>query len=67
MFYISEEELRFKKDTNPDYLNEKPPENVQPTPPRRNPTRGHTARAWNQRNTSRQTVRRFPRNPIPLA
>ena len=23
MFYISEEELRFKKDTNPDYLNEK--------------------------------------------
>ena len=23
MFYISEEELRFKKDTNPNYLNEK--------------------------------------------
>ena len=23
MFYISEEELRFKKDTNSDYLNEK--------------------------------------------
>ena len=27
-------------------LNETPPENVQPTPPRRNHTRRHTARAW---------------------